>query len=302
MTIDTLSGSEPACVFFERSKKLVRQEISVAAKRPIFVISDLHIGDNGRRDNLAVKNREKLLRYFLDHVEAEGGELVILGDLFEFCRCNLGKVLVSRKSLLDRLTKMHARYVIGNHDIELAPMIGAEILRHPFFDNMTHPFMRKIGGKKFMFMHGHEMDPLNRSDNPGWGRLLGIFRGIIEEKNGEPLAFGGRITSAYSGMKDKALRHFDKLKERMLKNRISKKPKLARTMVRRYHRDMLEHGYDVAIVGHTHKAGRCSDWYYNSGSWTGRTNDFLKIMPDGTVEIYKWCEEGAVPNHKVIRY
>jgi UDP-2,3-diacylglucosamine pyrophosphatase LpxH len=282
-------------------KSLVRQETSVASRRPIFVISDLHIGDKGSSDHLAVRNREKLLRKFLDYVEAEGGELIILGDLFEFCRCNLGKVLVTRKSLLDRLNKMHARYVVGNHDIELAPLIGADMLRHPFFDNMTHPFVRKIGGRRFMFMHGHELDPLNKNTDPGWGKILGIFRGIIEEKNGKPLAFGGRFTSAAIVLKDKTLRQLDKLTEKVIR-RDPMKPGLKRKMIRLYHHDMIENGYDVAIVGHTHKAGRCSNWYYNSGSWTGRTNDFLRIMPDGTVEIFKWCEEGAVPNNKVIRY
>jgi UDP-2,3-diacylglucosamine pyrophosphatase LpxH len=278
---------------------LVRQEISAAAKRPIFVISDLHVGDNGIRDHH--RNREKLLRKFLDYVEAQDGELVILGDLFEFCRCNLGKVLVTRKALLDRLTEMHATYVVGNHDIELAPLIGADMLRHPFFDNMTHPFTRRIGGRKFMFMHGHELDPLNKNTDPSWGKILGIFRGIIEERNGKPLAMG-KLTHAAITLKDHTLRQLDKLTEKVIAGHDPMKPGLKRKMVRLYHHDKVENGYDVAVVGHTHKVGRCSNWYYNSGSWTGRTNDFLKIMPDGTVEIYKWCEEGAVPNNKVIRY
>lgn len=281
---------------------MVRQEISVAVERPIFVISDLHMGDNGRRDHLAVHDREKLLHRFLDYVEAENGELVILGDLFEFCRCNLGKVLVNRKSLLDRFTEMGVTYVVGNHDVELAPLIGADMLRHPFFNNMTHPFTRKIGGRKFMFMHGHELDPLNRNDNPGWGRVLGILRGIMEERNGRPFRFGNKLTDACTGVKDRTLKKLDELKARMLKDPHPKRPGMKHKMVRRYHHDMVENGYDVAIVGHTHKAGSCSNWYYNSGSWTGRTNDFLKISPDGTVEIFRWCAKGATPNHKIIRY
>jgi UDP-2,3-diacylglucosamine pyrophosphatase LpxH len=281
---------------------LVRQEVSVEVQKPIFVISDLHIGDNGRRDNLAAHNREVLLHRFLDYVEAEGGELLILGDLFEFCRCNLGKVLVSRKPLLDRLRDMDATYVVGNHDVELAPLIGADMLSHPFFDNMTHPFTREIGGRKFMFMHGHEMDPLNRCDNPSWARILGIFRGIIEERNGKPLRFGNKLTDACKGIKDRTLKRFDRLKATVLKERPKKRTGIKRKMVHRYHHDMIENGYDVAIVGHTHKVGRCSDWYYNSGSWTGRTNDFLMISPAGKVDIYKWSEHGAIPNNRTIRY
>ncbi len=281
---------------------MVRLEVMTAASKPIFVISDLHIGDNGRRDHLAVHNREKLLYGFLDYVERAGGELIILGDLFEFCRCNLGKVLVSRKSLLDRLTRMGAIYVVGNHDMELAPLIGADMLRHPFFDKMTHPFTRQIAGRKFMFMHGHELDPLNRNDDPGWAKVVGILRGMLEEKKGRPFHFGNRFTDACTGIKDHTLRTFDSIRTRMLKEVHPRRPGIKHKMVRRYHHDMVENGYDVAIVGHTHNAGRCSDWYYNSGSWTGRTNDFLKISPDGTVEVFRWCAKGATQNHKTIRY
>jgi UDP-2,3-diacylglucosamine pyrophosphatase LpxH len=273
-----------------------------AASKPIFVISDLHIGDSGGSDHHAIHNREKLLASFLDYVEQADGELIILGDLFEFCRCNLGKVLVSRKSLLDRLTEMGATYVVGNHDIELAPLIGADMLRHPFFNNMTHPFTRQIAGRKFMFMHGHELDPLNRNDNPGWAKVLGILRGIIEEKKGRPLRFGNKFTEACNGMKEQTLRKLDSLKSKLVKETHPRRPGMKHKMVRRYHHDMVEHGYDVAIVGHTHKAGRCSDWYYNSGSWTGRTNDFLRILPDGTVDVFRWCARGATPNDTTIRY
>ncbi|HSV26764.1 MAG TPA: UDP-2,3-diacylglucosamine diphosphatase [Sedimentisphaerales bacterium] len=281
---------------------MVRLEVATTAERPIFVISDLHIGDNGRSDHLALHGRQKLLNNFLDYVDQQDGELIILGDLFEFCRCNLGKVLVSRKALLDRLTQMDATYVVGNHDVELAPLIGADMLRHPFFNNMTHPFTRQIADRKFMFMHGHELDPLNRGDNPGWAKVLGILRGIIEERNGRPLRFSNRFTDACVGIKDKTLHRFDNLKVKMGRNAHPKRPGMKRKMVRRYHHDLVENGYDVAIVGHTHRAGKCSNWYYNSGSWTGRHNDFLRISPNGTVEVFRWSAEGPVLNNKTIRY
>jgi UDP-2,3-diacylglucosamine pyrophosphatase LpxH len=49
---------------------------------PIFVISDLHIGSGGVRDSFSQNNRHLCFNKFLDYVEKEDGELVILGDIY----------------------------------------------------------------------------------------------------------------------------------------------------------------------------------------------------------------------------
>ncbi|MDN5279947.1 MAG: UDP-2,3-diacylglucosamine hydrolase [Clostridiales bacterium] len=76
------------------------------ADKDIFVISDLHLGDHGKRDNFTVKGKDKdgneidrleLLNEFLDMVEKRDGQLVIVGDLFEFWQANIGEVI--RKNL-----------------------------------------------------------------------------------------------------------------------------------------------------------------------------------------------------------
>jgi len=69
----------------------------------------------------------------LDYVEQEGGELFILGDLFEFWQANVGRVIVRRMDFLDRLARMGAVYVVGNHDAVLEVLIGKGVLAHPFF-------------------------------------------------------------------------------------------------------------------------------------------------------------------------
>ena len=83
---------------------------------PIFCVSDLHLCDRGYRDNFAVEGREARFYKFLDYVEAEGGQLYVLGDLFDFWQANLSKVVVAYLDLLTRLDKMRAVYVMGNHD------------------------------------------------------------------------------------------------------------------------------------------------------------------------------------------
>ena len=84
--------------------------------KPIFVVSDLHIGDGGTRDNFAVDNKDQQFDLFLDHVCEQDGELIVLGDLFDFWQANVGNVIVRCLPMLDRLAEMRAAYVVGNHD------------------------------------------------------------------------------------------------------------------------------------------------------------------------------------------
>jgi predicted phosphodiesterase len=70
-------------------------------------------------------------------------------------------------------------------------------------------------------------------------------------------------------------------------------------MLARYHQDKQRDLYDVAIVGHTHKAGAFGDWYFNSGSWTGKTNNFLRISPRGEVMVFDWNHHGPQRNHSI---
>jgi UDP-2,3-diacylglucosamine pyrophosphatase LpxH len=84
-----------------------------------YVVSDLHIGDGGPRDNFAHGPGAPLLDSFLDFVDQQDGRLVICGDLFEFWQANLSKVLVRHEPLLARLARMDTIYVLGNHDADL---------------------------------------------------------------------------------------------------------------------------------------------------------------------------------------
>ena len=159
----------------------------MANNYPIFVISDLHMGDGGARDNFPLNNREKELGSFLDYVASQQGELIVLGDLFEFWQMNLSKIVMRRMPLLDRLAAMKATYVVGNHDADLEGFVGTRFLSHPLFQRMSGPFERQIGGKRFKFMHGHEVDPFNKGDEPGKGRIFCIVAGQFEDRNKSPV-------------------------------------------------------------------------------------------------------------------
>ena len=63
-----------------------------------------------------MEGREERFYKFLDYVEAEGGQLYVLGDLFDFWQANMSRAVVAYLDLLTRLDKMQAVYVVGNHD------------------------------------------------------------------------------------------------------------------------------------------------------------------------------------------
>src|SRR5262252_4197350 len=161
------------------------------ASSDIFVISDLHLGDGGSRDDFEAGNKTPRLHSFVDYVGSEGGELFILGDLFELWQMNLSKLFVKRRELLDHFSRLNVTFVPGNHDIDLSHFIDADFLAHPFFRRMRAPFCRELGGKRFRFLHGHETDPFNASEDPGFGRMLAIFSGVFEDENGSPLLKSG---------------------------------------------------------------------------------------------------------------
>jgi UDP-2,3-diacylglucosamine pyrophosphatase LpxH len=283
MSIEQLRKYEQECrelldECYEAQKRL---------RRPIFVISDLHMGDGGPRDNFAFGDREKHLLAFLDHVEKSNGRLVICGDLFELWQSNISKVLTHRKWLLDRLASMETTYILGNHDSDLHYFMFQEgWLSHPFFRRMCESCFLSIGGKSFQFIHGHEADPYCSSDVPGLGRITAIYSGIKEDRNGGPML------DEYRTVEQRVVGRMERFVS--FWNWLRGKPDRF-TEINRRLRDMPPVA-DVVISGHTHRPGHIDTWHYNAGTWAERTNSFLVISENGTVGVFDWVGDKAVPN------
>lgn len=150
----------------------------------IYCISDLHMGDGGRQDNF--KGREEKLKLFLAHVKKDSGELIILGDLFEFWQCSVGNALNSsaRKPIIKLLDELNATYILGNHDVDLLGLSGVDWFTMHLFQNMVSSVERTINGERYLFKHGHDVDINNCGDTPSKGRLATIFAGMIEDATG----------------------------------------------------------------------------------------------------------------------
>lgn len=259
---------------------------------PLYVISDLHMGDGGPRDNFAYGTHEKELMSFLDMVEAVHGRLLICGDLFELWQSNISKVITKRVYLLDRLDRMQAIYVLGNHDADLRYFMFGERqwLNHLFFRRMTDSFSQVIGGRRFHFTHGHIADPYCAGDTPGLGRITAIYSGLAEDRNGGPML------DKYRTVEDKVVGRLEKLVS--MWSRLRGKPDRF-TAINRRLRELLVQppiGYDVVVCGHTHFPGRIGDWHYNTGTWAERVNSFVRIDNDGAVGVFDWENGQPVSN------
>ena len=277
-------------------------------RRNIIVVSDLHMGDGGPRDNFAADGKERQFALFLDYVEQQGAELFILGDLFEFWQANVGRVLVHRMPFIERFARMEAVFVVGNHDADLADLIGTGLLDHPFFERMSGPFSRQIGPRAFRFMHGHELDPFNRDGRPHWGRILAILGGIIEDRKGSPLLSAGgltektllKISRGFMWLWNNSVNWFEKSRSDEPHHSVSEsltptqEPGRVKGILSLYQKDRHQKGYDCLVAGHTHRAGLFGSWYANSGCWVGLRNNFITLLPDGRIQVLEWKNARAV--------
>jgi len=259
-----------------------KQKIS----QPIFVVSDLHLGDRGVRDNFVFMSEGRRMQdftSFLNYVERQNGRLIIAGDLFELWQSNVSRVLTARPWLLNRLASMGAIYILGNHDADLVNFRGHLKLTHPFFRNMVTSHTETIGGKQFHFIHGHEVDRYCANDTPGLGRISAIYTGLREDRNGGPLV------NKYQTIENRSLGRIERILSFV--RWILRKPNRAKVMNSR----LIEYldKYDVLVSGHTHRAGQLYRQtlplqVYNTGTWAENICSFVLISPHGDVGVYDW--------------
>jgi len=259
--------------------------------RPIFAVSDLHMGDGGPRDNFAYGDREKEFLGFLDHVESQNGELVICGDLFELWQANMSRVLTWRRALMDRLAKMGATYILGNHDVDLWYFINTGLLNHPLLSTMRAYYVTHRGGRGFYFCHGHEADPYCASKNPGLGRITAIYSGLKEDKNGGPML------NKYRTVEDRVVGRMERWVS--FWNRLRGKPDRFVSINRNL--KLMIPNEAIVICGHTHLPGRIDDWHYNCGTWAERRNSFVQIDAAGRIGVYDWVGGSPQENRTELR-
>ena len=66
-------------------------------------ISDLHLGDGSRTDDF---HRDEQFLEFLEFVESQAQELIILGDLFELWQADFDRVLFRHSKVINKLLSL----------------------------------------------------------------------------------------------------------------------------------------------------------------------------------------------------
>jgi UDP-2,3-diacylglucosamine pyrophosphatase LpxH len=301
----TLSCAVNEWFFPELTRQQPRIEVAWTPNEfPIFCVSDLHLGDGGPRDNFAHMSggkREAEFNNFLDYVEEQQGQLFILGDLFELWQGNVSKVITYRIELLDRLAQWPgggARYILGNHDADLTYFVGHGCqLDHPFFQLILFGCAKRINGRKFYFIHGHQADPYCKGDTPGFGRIAAIYAGLKEDRNGGPL------WNKYKTVEEHSIGRLERWSS--ILRRLIGKPGRFKAMNLELCQIRSNHECDVIVSGHTHRAGQLwsksgLDWgllpIYNTGTWAEQVCSFVVINNQGQVGVFDWANGKPVPN------
>lgn len=153
-----------------------------------YIVSDLHIGDGvSYRDNFSYRDKRVKFNAFLDLVGKD--ELLILGDCFEFWQANIDLDIIANEQILNRLAEMDVHYIAGNHDADLSHFYEdkakgfPKFLNHRFFLEKSRKELRRdYGGKRFLFLHGHEGDEYNDKPAPDFGRAVTIIAGMLEDR------------------------------------------------------------------------------------------------------------------------
>jgi UDP-2,3-diacylglucosamine pyrophosphatase LpxH len=249
---------------------------------PLFCISDLHLGDRGPRDNFCVGGREQRFLQFLDYVKQNNGQLLILGDLFDWWQLNIETSLEAYREMLERMSA--ARWVVGNHDAACGIEATVEIkMPHPW---RSRDFVTDIGGRRFAFCHGHEADPFCNSENPGIGQITAILSAVAEDRNKGPYHNGRPVEDEIVGPMEKAASIWNRLH-----GRESRETEMANAILAY----RLEHNADAVVCGHTHAAGRIGDVYFNCGCWCRERDTFVQIDDAGSISVWEWTADGAIP-------
>jgi len=230
-------------------------------------ISDLHMGDGSKSDDFHLD--EELLD-FLDFVQAEADELVIVGDLFELWQASLDKILFKHSKVIKRIIslkdKLKIHYVVGNHDY--LPFIRFADLGQGIYSAYRDQ------EEGIIAEHGHQYDIFNRYKNPlrsiRWppGKYFAMFMASLEiylhpnmdiwmmqalNKMDDFLREAARLRNKITPRTQTYLKkggHFGEFQE-AVKQHIKK-------------------GARIVIFGHTHKAQLEeieSGIYANCGAW-----------------------------------
>ena len=130
----------------------------------IIVVSDVHLAE--KANDFQVQEDDQKFSDFLDFLASgplkEGGDLVLLGDIFDLWRRDFVNALMESEPTVSRLInlsqKANVHYVVGNHDYHMLRMCELFSGKFPF--RVSKDLRLQDGGKAFYFLHGYQLEVL----------------------------------------------------------------------------------------------------------------------------------------------
>ena len=241
----------------------------------------MHLGDGSKTDDF---HRDKEFLKFLDFVQEEAEELVILGDFLELWQADLDRVLFRHSEVINRLLALRERikvtYVVGNHDY--IPFIK-------FVDSGAGICLEyRDDGYGIVAEHGFRYDIFNRYKNPlksiKWpiGKYFSLFVASLERLVHPDID---------EWTKDRIMDIDEFLQKAMsIRNKLS--PSTKEYFNRGGHfgefeqavKNHINNGAKIVVFGHTHKCQLQvieNGIYANCGAWVdGSTPTYIACFQD----------------------
>jgi UDP-2,3-diacylglucosamine pyrophosphatase LpxH len=281
-----------------------RQVATLGADVPVWIISDLHLGDGTPSDAFFGKDRHLLA--LIEHVERAGGTLVVNGDAIDFHQAwGFLRVVRAHQAVLEAMSRLGREgrlvYVIGNHDYDIT--VFRDLLSFRVCDELHI-------GDKVLVRHGYEYDPyiLDMLDKGQWHtlvhhgleRLMGVWLRIplgefynvpnrvmfwVAHKVGVIARTGQRLGARLkvdTPLADEVIANLDFWCWSNLGDSMG--------IFRPAMQDVAKGTWDVIVCGHSHLPGivtRSGRTYANTGSWTFASSQFL-VWDGQTIRSHDW--------------
>lgn len=231
----------------------------------IAALSDLHIG--ARRHTDGFRHDAAAFGRFLDRLEAEHDQVVLLGDVYQADHSLVPTAAAARRMLARaraRVGSLSARFdrppyvhVHGNHDAIAGPALGA-------------PERLRVAARfPVLFIHGHQLDPV--AVRAPWAADLGTW------STGRLRAVGLRPLAWWLEQRDVSI------KDRRFRGPAGPYARGAQALVH-------EHAVAIVVMGHTHCPGitpLSHGVMVNTGTCSGGRTMWVSIDGErGTIEVH----------------
>jgi UDP-2,3-diacylglucosamine hydrolase len=229
----------------------------------IYFVADIHLerNENTKRD---------LFLSFVKMVKDRGGDLYILGDLFDYW-ANNRRIMKDNSAVLEALADLASQsskvaFLIGNRDL----LLGEKVLSHYGIDYMDEQTVKTINGKRVLLTHGHLLctndvafQKYRRTQWPIYRVLDTILPGFIENA---------------------LAKLFIQRSKQVIESQESWRLQFPEEVIK----ETFESGVEMIICGHSHKPMvkryEGERYFVVLSNWTSSTGGYLR-MSNGEFQL-----------------